>query len=158
MKIIWLSFLVLFLISCWKAELNIDIQDDEVDTNVSVNTGGNTQEIQAVPQPIELEPIENDFEDWRGEYYKQDNTFLETYGPSEEGGVDFFIWFEDDDCTGFSAIAFLEKSWVANYYDDETSCQINLTYNPGTIELSSYDCGDYEDAQCGGFSGIYTIK
>ncbi len=100
----------------------------------------------------------DEFADWSGEYYRSDNTFLWILWPDEEGGVDFEIGFEDLACYGFSALANLEKSGVANYYSDTTECHINLTYNPGRIELSSYDCSDFETEECLWFSWEYILR
>jgi len=123
----------------------------------------NTVETEVIiPEDIieiwEEESVEVDeFADWGWEYYDDENNVVVLYGPAEDGAVDFEIWYANE-CTGFAGTAYLERSGVANYYDDANSCQMNLTYNPGSIELTTYDCQEYVDVGCNDFSDTYNIQ
>ena len=99
---------------------------------------------------------EDQFTNWRWDYYSDDKKYLWIVGPWDDGAIDFELYYPDESlCSWFAATAYLEKSWVANYYDDSGDCQINLTYNPGIIEVNTYECSVYEDIRCGSFSWVY---
>jgi len=102
-------------------------------------------------------PEKDEFTDWGWDYYDDENNIVTLYGPAEDGAVDFELWYANE-CTGFAGTAYLEKSWIANYYDDATSCQMNITYNPWMIEFSSYDCWEYVDPWCNDFTDTYKIQ
>lgn len=137
----------------------VNIKDTTKLSDIERSTQGTTEasEVNKVTEATVDVSIDQ-FADWSGEYYTKDNKLLELLGPSETGGVDMDITYDDIECIGFWALAQLEKSGVANFYDTGSKCQINLTYNPGVVELHSYDCSAYESTKCGGFSGTYTLK
>lgn len=153
MKIFWYIVMLSVLVSCSNIESNIDISSDD-----SVVWTGEIV-IDSI-DILEVEAVENidEFADWSGEYYSEDNKMLELLGPNEIGGVDADFSYDDITCVGLWLLANLEKSGVANYYSDTTACQINFTYNPGIVEVNSYGCGDYEDSKCGSFTGIYKLR
>lgn len=153
MKIFWYIVMLSLLVSCGGIESNIDITTD----NSVIWTGEVVVDTIDVPEVNVVENID-EFADWSGEYYSEDNKMLELLGPNEIGWVDADFSYADITCVGLWLLANLEKSGVANFYSDTTACQINFTYNPGVVDVNSYGCEDYEDHKCGSFTGIYKLR
>ena len=148
MKIFLWIFLIFLCTSC--GNINNEIIETSTWTLIENENSIDTQDDNI--------SIIDEFADWSWEYFSENNRTLELFWPDEQWGVDLWIYYDDITCTGFWAIAYLEKSWVANFYDKNGQCQINLTYNPWVVEVNSYNCSDYEESQCGGFSGTYKLR
>ncbi len=100
---------------------------------------------------------------WTGKYNfvsGEVHNILKIKGPSSDGAIYFEIEQSGPSCmgSGISGTAYLTKSNVANFEDDESQCHINFTFNSNTIQVKEYDCGDYHGARCGLFDGWYSLE
>jgi hypothetical protein len=50
------------------------------------------------------------------------------------------------------------KSGIANFYSEGDNCHLNFTFNPGSIQVSEYDCENWRGSSCGAFDGWYNKK
>jgi hypothetical protein len=98
-------------------------------------------------------------DDWTGKY-ENDGNSLKIKGPDKNGAVNFEFLQVGETCegSGLTGIAYLTKSWLANYSEEKGNCQISFTYNSDQIEIMETECSDYHGATCGSFDGIYKRK
>jgi hypothetical protein len=153
MKVFLLLILIITLVSCRE-----DIAPMDPPTNLITIEDTLWVVDDTVEEVLEEDDVVDEYADWAGEYYTDDNKMLDIVGPSETGWVDVDLSYDDINCVGLWLLANLEKSGVANFYSETTSCIMNFTYNPWVVEVNSYQCEDYEDAICGSFTGIYKLK
>ena len=158
MKLFVLGFLMLLLVSCGGSIVSDDIITDVTEDMKPIEEQ-KLDEV-AVEDIVEVvdDVVVDEYADWSGEYYSEDNKMLELLGPSETGWVDADFAYDDIECAGLWLLANLERSGVANFYSETTACIMNFTYNPGIVIVNSHKCEDYEDAKCGSLSGTYKIK
>lgn len=98
------------------------------------------------------------YSSWTGIYVDRFGSTLKIIGPSSDGGIKFELLQTSQSCIGqIEGTAYLTSDNVANF-QDEDKCHLNFTYNPGSIQISEYNCNDYRGSSCGTFDGFYKKK
>jgi hypothetical protein len=101
----------------------------------------------------------DDYSNWSGTYEDKYGSTLNVKGPSADGAVEFQLLQTSATCIGqIEGTAYLTKNGVANFHAKGDNCHVNFTFNPGSIQVSEYDCENYRGASCGSFDGFYNKK
>jgi hypothetical protein len=101
----------------------------------------------------------DDDSNWTGTYVDKFGSTLKLKGPSSDGALKFKLIQASANCIGLvEGIAYLTKTGVANFDAEDDNCHLNFTFNPGSIQVSEYDCENYRGASCGTFDGWYNKK
>lgn len=98
----------------------------------------------------------DDNSNWTGTYIDEYDRTLKIIGPASDGAVKFELTPQNSESCQedvWKGTAYLTKSYVANYSNRNGDCHLNLTFNPGQIEVREYDCGH---GACSPFDGFYT--
>lgn len=101
----------------------------------------------------------DDYSNWSGTYLDEFGRSLKIIGPASDGAVKFELTPQNNEnCAEdvWSGTAYLTKSYLANYQDENSECHLNFTFNPGQIEVGDYNCS--HGASCGTFDGVYIKK
>lgn len=97
-----------------------------------------------------------DYSNWTGIYYDEFHRKLKISGPAADGAVRFEITPQNtESCMEdiYRGTAYLTKSYLANFSDENSDCQLSFTFNPGSIEIMEYNCE--HGASCGTYDGVY---
>jgi hypothetical protein len=101
----------------------------------------------------------DDYSTWTGTYIDKFGSTLKVKGPSSGGVLKFELIQASANCIGqVEGVAYLTKSGIANFYSEGDNCHLNFTFNPGSIQVSEYDCENWRGSSCGAFDGWYNKK